>query len=144
MNRRCTALAHSGEPCRARPLRDGAYCFLHEPDRAGEAADARRLGGLRRRREGTISAAFELGEIDTLDGQWRLLEVIVTDAIGLTNGVERVRVLLAAVALAAKLREATEVDARILALEAATGARRRHRDAAPHTASRAVPQGPRR
>ena len=73
---------------------------------------------MRRRREGTLSAAFDLGDLRTLEGQWRLLEVAVADIIALDNGIARDRLLVNAVAAAAKLRDATEVDARVTALEA--------------------------
>jgi hypothetical protein len=127
MTRRCAAPARTGEPCRARPLHEGKFCFLHDPARAGQAAEARKLGGHRRRREGTLSAELELGEIDSLDGQWRLLEIIVADALSLDNGVARQRVLIATITMAVKLREASEVVARIEALEAAQRGRRRDR-----------------
>ena len=116
--RRCAARNAEGEPCGARPLRDGWFCFVHDPAHATEAAEARKLGGLRRRREGTLSAAFDLGDLRTLEGQWRLLEVAVADIIALDNGIARDRLLVNAVAAAAKLRDATEVDARVTALEA--------------------------
>jgi hypothetical protein len=119
IGRRCTMVKSSGERCGARPLRDGQLCFHHDPEHADAAADARKLGGHRRRREETLNAAYELGEIDSLDGQRRLLEIVVTDALALDNGVPKLRVILAALNTAMKLRDATEVEARLAALEAA-------------------------
>ena len=116
---RCTARNAAGERCGARPLRGGELCFVHEPANAEEAEAARKLGGQRRRREGTLSTAFDLGDIATLDGQWRLLEIVVADTIALDNGVARNRLLLNTITTAARLREATDVDARLRALEAA-------------------------
>lgn len=127
MTRRCAARARTGEPCRARPLHERESCFLHGPTRVEEAAEARKLGAHRRRREGTLSAEFELGAIDSLDDQWRLLEIIVADALSLDNGVARQRVLIAAITVAVKLREASEVEARIETLEAAQRGRRKDR-----------------
>ena len=54
------------------PLRDRPYCFSHDPERAEEAAEARRLGGLRRRKEGTIAVAYDLPGLDTVAGIRRL------------------------------------------------------------------------
>jgi hypothetical protein len=38
-------------------MRDVAFCFWHAPGNEEEVAEARRLGGLRRRREKTVSGA---------------------------------------------------------------------------------------
>ena len=46
--RSCTFVMPDGRACRAGPQRDRPYCFAHDPERAQEAAEARRLGGLRR------------------------------------------------------------------------------------------------
>ena len=46
----CAAATADGKRCPVAPLRDGEYCFMHSPDHSAEAAEARRLGGLRRRR----------------------------------------------------------------------------------------------
>jgi len=57
IRRRCAYAKADGQPCRMAPLIDGPYSFAHDPERAAEAAEARRLGGLRRRKEGTIAVA---------------------------------------------------------------------------------------
>ena len=41
-------------------MRSGSHCFWHAPDKSDEAAKARRLGGLRRKRERTIAGAYDL------------------------------------------------------------------------------------
>jgi len=55
-----------GSRCRAGPQRERPYCFAHDPERAAEAAEARKLGGLRRRKEGTIALAYDLPGLDTV------------------------------------------------------------------------------
>jgi hypothetical protein len=69
--------------------RDRPYCFAHDPERAADAAEARRLGGLRRRKEGTIAVAYDLPGLDTVVGIRRLLDIVVTDGVGLENGIAR-------------------------------------------------------
>lgn len=113
----CEGLASSGEPCRAAPLQDGRFCFMHDPERAAEAEEARKLGGLRRRREGTIGAAYELGSLETSDGIRRVLDIVVTDGLGLENGVNRLRVLISAAATATRLLAVADMDTRIQVLE---------------------------
>ena len=54
ISRRCAYAKADGQPCRMAPLHDRPYCFSHDPERAEEAAEARRIGGLRRKKEGTI------------------------------------------------------------------------------------------
>jgi hypothetical protein len=114
--RQCTVVLADGRPCRAGPLRDRPYCFAHDPERADEAARARRLGGLRRRREGTIAIAYDLPGLDSVAGIRRVLEIVVADALGLEVGIARLRILIAAAAVAAKLLETGEPDDRSRAI----------------------------
>ena len=115
--RSCTFVMPDGRACRAGPQRDRPYCFSHDPERAEEAAEARRLGGLRRRKEGTIAVAYDLPGLDTVAGIRRLLDVVVTDGIGLENGVARLRVLISATAAATNLLKVGEFEERLAALE---------------------------
>ena len=62
--RACRALKKNGRPCRAPALRAGSACFWHAAETREAAAEARRLGGLRRRREGTIGGARESVVVD--------------------------------------------------------------------------------
>jgi hypothetical protein len=44
------------------------------------------MGGLRRRKEGTIAVAYDLPGLDTVAGIRRLLDIVVTDSVGMENG----------------------------------------------------------
>ena len=112
VGRACTFELPDGQPCRATPLRDEPYCFWHSPDHTDEAAEARRLGGLRRRREKTITTVYALDGLGTVDGIRRLLDIAVADALGLENSVARARVLIAAALAATRLLEVGQVDTR--------------------------------
>jgi hypothetical protein len=101
------------------PQHERPYCFAHDPERAAEAAEARRLGGLRRRKEGTIAVAYDLPGLDTVAGIRRLVDIVVTDGIGLDNGIARLRVLIAAASTAITLLKVGELEDRVAALEAA-------------------------
>jgi len=122
--RSCTFVMPDGRACRAGPQRDRPYCFSHDPERTEEAADARRLGGLRRRKEGTIAVAYDLPGLDSVAGIRRLLDVVVTDGIGLENGIARLRVLISASAAATNLLKVGEFEERLAALESAIDAGR--------------------
>jgi hypothetical protein len=120
---RCTHQLPDGRPCRAWSMRDAPFCFWHAPDREEEAAEARRLGGLRRRRERTVSGAYEFGGLGSVESIRRILEIATLDALGLDNSIARARVLIAAALAAAKLLETGELADRIAALETAVGQR---------------------
>ena len=120
MKRRCAFVMADGQACRASPLREGRHCFLHDPERAADASEARRLGGIRRRREGTLEIAYDLAGLDSVDGIRRLLEIVVADALSLDNGIGRLRVIIATIGAATKLLEAGELEQRLAALEAVT------------------------
>jgi hypothetical protein len=122
--RHCTATTSDGRPCQAAPLVDGTFCYLHDPAKASEAAEARRLGGLRRRREKTITTVYALEGLDTVAGIRRVLEIAVADAMGLENSVGRARVLISAATAAAKLVDPGEQEALLTSLGFAVGAKR--------------------
>jgi hypothetical protein len=119
IKRACAYAKADGQPCQMAPLRDRPYCFSHDPERAEEAAEARRLGGLRRRKEGTIAVAYDLPGLDTVAGIRRLLDIVVTDGVGLENGIARLRVLISTATAATNLLKVGEFEDRLAGLEAA-------------------------
>ena len=121
----CRAVKGDGQPCGAPRLRDGEYCFWHSPDHAKEAAEARRLGGLRRRKEKTVAGAYDLEGLDDVPKIRRLLEIAVLDTLSLENSVARSRTLAYLAQVALKTLEVGEFEARLEALEATVGPRLR-------------------
>jgi hypothetical protein len=121
--RQCIFVMADGRACRAGPQLERPYCFAHDPERAAEAADARRMGGLRRRKEGTIAVAYDLPGLDSVAGIRRLLDIVVTDGVGLENGIARLRVLIATATAATNLLKVAELEDRLAELEAAVNHR---------------------
>lgn len=117
--RRCQAIAEGGRPCQATPLRDGPHCFWHAPETQAEAAEARRLGGLRRRREGAIAGAYEFAGLATPVQIQRVLEIAITDTLALDNSVARNRTLGILAQIALRALEVGELADRLEAVEAA-------------------------
>ena len=117
----CAGELPDGRRCRSWPIRGEPYCLWHSPDREEEAADARRLGGLRRRREKAVSGAFDFAGLDSVQSIRRLLEIASIDTLGLENSIVRSRTLISAALAAAKLLETGELEARIGTLETAVG-----------------------
>jgi hypothetical protein len=77
------------------------------------------MGGLRRRKEGTIAVAFDLPRLDSVDGIRRVLDIVVADGLSLENGVARLRILIAAATAATGLLKVGELEDRMAILEAA-------------------------
>ena len=117
MARLCKATKNNGEACRQAPLPDFDFCFWHSPDHAQEAAEARRLGGLRRRREKTVQGAYEFRGLNSLNDVKRLLEIAIIDTLGLENSVARSRTIAYLAQVGIKTFEAGEYEMRIQALE---------------------------
>ena len=107
--------------CRAAPVKDGDHCFWHSPEYAENVAEARRLGGLRRRREVAVSGAYEVNGLETVGDLRRLLVIASLDTLGLENSIARARTLGYLVGVAGKLLETGELEERLAALEAAHG-----------------------
>jgi hypothetical protein len=120
----CAGLRPDGQRCRSWPIRGEPYCRWHSPDREEEAADARRLGGLRRRREKAVSGAYDFAGLDSIPAIRRILEIATIDTLGLDNSIVRSRTLISAAVAAAKLLETGELEARLATLELALGSAR--------------------
>lgn len=93
-------------------------------------AEARRVGGLHRRRERTIATAYEFRGLGDADAIRRLFEIAAYDSLALEASVSRVRLLVAVGAAATRLLEVGELEARIAVLEAAFRAEARFPTAA--------------
>jgi len=107
--RACKFTRQGHQPCRAPPLTDREYCRFHSPDHAKEVAEARRLGGLRRRRERTVSLAYDFDGIGTIEQLRRVV---------------RSRTLAYLAQVGMKALEVAEFDERVRKLEDAVAARR--------------------
>ncbi len=125
MARTCRAETGKGEPCRQAPLQESEFCFWHSPDHTTEAAEARRLGGLRRRKEKAVSGAYDVEGLATVDQIRRLIEIAVLDTLSMENSIARSRTLGYLGQVALKVLEVGDFQERLQALEAAIGPRLR-------------------
>jgi hypothetical protein len=119
MKKTCRYVKASGKQCQAWALQDSEYCFMHDPLRAKERQEARRLGGLRRRREKATSQVYDWAGLRSASEVRRLLEVAVVDTLGLDNSPARSRTLGQLASLSLKTLEMVEVEHRLSALEKA-------------------------
>jgi hypothetical protein len=118
LRRTCASVKPNGERCRANPLRESDYCLMHDPEHAEEVADARKLGGLRKRREAALIGAYDLQGLDSLAVLERVLEIALLDTLGLDNSLNRSRTLGYLVGIGTRLRQEGETEERLRALEA--------------------------
>ncbi|MEZ4503051.1 MAG: hypothetical protein R3C39_10535 [Dehalococcoidia bacterium] len=121
--RSCAALTGSGAPCRAAPLRDGRFCRMHDPEHSADVAEARRLGGQRRRREVTVAGAYEFEGLNNFDDILRVLEIATFDTLALPNSIARSRSLAYTTWVAIRAIEARDLEASIRALRAVVDGR---------------------
>jgi len=117
--RACSALNQSRQQCGQAPILDSDFCFWHSPEHAEEAAEARRLGGLRRRKERTVASAYDFEGLETVSHIRRLIEVAVVDTLSLENSVARSRSLAYLAQVSVNLLEKGSLDDRLRALEEA-------------------------
>jgi hypothetical protein len=92
---------------------------MHDPEHAEEVAEARKLGGLRKRREAALIGAYDLQGLDSLAVLERVLEIALLDTLGLDNSLNRSRTLGYLVGIGTRLRQEGETEERLRALEAA-------------------------
>jgi hypothetical protein len=119
LGRACTYLMPSGRPCRATPLRDEPFCFWHSPETAEEASEARRIGGLHRRKKKTVGAIYGFHGLRSIEDNQTLLETAAIETLALENSIARNRALAGFAAVGAKLIEVGDHEERLRALEAA-------------------------
>jgi hypothetical protein len=90
---------------------------MHDPEHAEEVQEARRLGGLRRRKEKITSGAYEFEGLGSVNQVRRLLEIAALDALGLENSIARSRTLAYLAQVSVKLLEVGELEDRVRAIE---------------------------
>ena len=82
--------------------------MMHSPKHAEDMAEARRLGGLRRRREVAVSGTNEFAGLQNVADIRCILEIAVLDTLGLENSIARARALAYVAMTAVKLSEVGE------------------------------------
>jgi hypothetical protein len=123
VRRSCAADTNAGRPCGAPAQRRSTFCYWHDPEKAEDLAEAQRLGGLRRKRERTVAAAYDFTGLGSVESILRLFEIAAIDVLGLETSIAKSRVLINAGSAALKLLEIGDLQTRIELLESALKAR---------------------
>jgi hypothetical protein len=121
VNRGCTYEMTDGLACQAPALRGKTVCYWHDPEKAEEAAEARRIGGMHRRKAKSVATIYDFAGLRTVESAQRLLEIAAIETLALENSIARNRALISAAAGAGKLIEAGDLEERLTAVEAAVG-----------------------
>ena len=119
----CAFEMPDGLRCRAPALRGKALCYWHDPDKAEEAAESRRIGGLHRRKAKSVATIYDFSGLRTIEGAQRLLETAAIETLALENSIPRNRTLISAAAGAGKLIDVGDHEERIRSLEAIADSR---------------------
>ncbi len=123
MAKYCRGISSGGERCNARPVRESDFCFWHDPEHAAEATEARRLGGLRRKREATVQGAYNIDGVGSVEDLQGILVSVIVDLYSLENTVARNRTIIGALGVAARLLEVGDQAQQLDALESVLGPR---------------------
>jgi hypothetical protein len=107
----CAHAYADGRPCGAPPMTSSRFCFFHDPDKSTEAEEARRLGGLRRRKERTVATAYDVAGLGAIPDLRRALEIVFFDALSMENTPARNRIIITLTDSAARLLEAEREEA---------------------------------
>ena len=122
--RQCAATRADGQPCGMPPMADSEFCWAHDPKNAEAAAEARRLGGMRHKREGTLASAYQFDGLGNVQDIRRLIQIAVLDTLGIENSIQRSRTLAYLAQTALKSLEVGEVQERLGVLEESVLGRR--------------------
>jgi hypothetical protein len=123
--RTCQGVNEAGQPCRQAPLRDEEFCFWHSPTHAEAAAEARRAGGLNKRRERTLAAVYEFEGLESVDQVRRLFEIAGFEALALPAGPNKCRILVQVGLAGLKALSVGDHEERLQDVEAVLGPRLR-------------------
>ena len=122
--RSCAETKADGRLCRANALRDQPFCFWHSAETADELADARRTGGLHRRKKRTVATVYGFSGLRTIEDHQDLLETITIETLALENSLARNGTLNRMLQTGAKLIELGDLAKRVAAIEATLNPRR--------------------
>jgi len=114
----CNATTARGRPCGAPAQQGRPYCFAHDPDRAAERTDARRLGGHNRRTPKVGDAGEYPTRLRSVADVQAVLERALVDTWAQENSGQRTQALVRLAQGALKALEVGELEERLAALEA--------------------------
>ena len=121
MANRCEATTKGGQPCQLVALPGSVFCWWHDPDRAGERAEARSKGGRARhgRSLGEVAGNGRQVKIDSLADVVQVLAGELGEVLTLERSISRARAVGYLCGVLAQIYTSSELEARLAALERA-------------------------
>ncbi len=115
----CKSRNENGEQCRAKALKNKKYCFMHDPTSARKRAEARKLGGKRRRVDHAGDSAGLPTKVRSIAEVMMILDYTLTEVVPMENSIARGRLLIALSDAYIKALEIGELESRLEAIEKA-------------------------
>src|SRR5262245_61957653 len=106
--RRCAARTQAGAPCRAEPMAERPYCFVHDPERADRRREQQSQGGrttATRREEAYQQVQVDMRELSSKAAIRRILSDLLQSALEGRLPSGRVQNITALLSLAARLAD---------------------------------------
>lgn len=112
----CNAKTKKGTPCNA-SASDSGFCFAHDAAKGKERAIARRKGGLQRISPHTADASLVPKETRSVEGVMIILDYALQELLGLSNSIQRGRLLVSIAHGYIEALKVGEIEARLEAVE---------------------------
>jgi hypothetical protein len=117
LKRTCKGTNERGEACAQAPGSDRDYCFWHDPELEKEREEARRAGGIARRRELVLREVYGIEGADGLADAGRMIDLATVVLLGLDNSVPKARGLLNAAQTLMKMVEVGKLAEDVAAMK---------------------------
>ncbi len=114
----CQAKRRNGEPCNGSANESG-YCFTHNPGFSKERAEARRKGGLQKAAPHFADDSQIPRQVRSIEGALSILDYTLQEIIGLSNGIQRGRLLVSIAHGYIEALKVGEPEERLEAIESA-------------------------
>ena len=115
-SKQCEATKKNGEPCNGSANESG-FCFTHNPDFSQERAFARRKGGLQKAAPHFADENLCPTSVRSMESVLAVLDYALQETIGLSNGIQRGRLLVAIAHGFIEAIKTSELEQRLEAIE---------------------------
>ncbi len=116
--KQCEAVRKNGEPCNASANESG-FCFTHNPEFSQERAIARRKGGLQKAAPHFADENLCPKRVRSIESVLAVLDYALQETIGLSNGIQRGRLLVSITHGYIEAIKVSELEQRLDAIETA-------------------------
>lgn len=115
----CKAKTKTGARCNMAPVVGSSYCFTHDPTQGAKRAAAHKLGGARTRVKHGGNADALPENVRTIAQAMTILDYTLRELLEMENSIQRARALIALVGGYVDAVRVGELEARLIAIEAA-------------------------